>query len=471
MTTRTAKPAATTSSELADFVARTRYEHLPASVLDRMKRSVLDAIGCAVYGSSTPAAQAPLAYLRGQHAEATGFAPRPSEQALLDATYIHSTEFGETFARAVVHPGTVVVPAALAATASRGGSGRDLLSAVAVGFETDVRLGLAAGHGVITRQLLHAPTIWGTFAATAAVANAYRLDGPSTASALGVASCLVPTAQQQALREHATVKDVYQGWAAMLGVVAAELALSGVTGPHEWVEPWYASIIRGYDLTGLTDELGTYWHIDTGGLRIKTRPVMAMAQPTMEALTQLVRAAPVPTDDIERIVVESSGRIEMGRIYRPAEILSARAAIPFLVAAGLSRQPELLADRYLTRFLREADLTDPRVQALSDKVELVTDPEFDDNFERAQPAGPDAYMKYEARVTIEFADRPSRSQYADLFAIGTGRMTFDQVADKFRALCADVSPPAVEQIIDTVADLERCADVRVLAGQLPHHQF
>jgi aconitate decarboxylase len=460
------------SGGLAAFIADTRFADLPTTVVDRMKRSVLDAIGCAIYGSASEAARAPLEYLKIQHDNPGELILRPSELALLDATYIHTTEFGETFARAVVHPGTVVVPAALAVTSARRGSGRDLLSAIAVGFEVDIRLGLAAGHGVITQQLLHAPTIWGTFASTAAAANAHGFDFAKTASAMGVASCLVPSAQQQALREHASVKDIYQGHASSLGVAATDLVLSGITGPHEWVEPWYASIIRSYDLSPILDRLAEFWHVDTGGLRIKTRPVMAMAQPTMEAVTQLVAAGAVETESIKRVIVESSGRIEMGRIYRPTGIVSARAAIPFLVAAGLMHQQELLADPYMTNFIRTDYLNDPAVHALADRIELVTNQEFDDNFERAEPAGPDAYMKYEARVTVEFADRPTRTQYADVFAIGTGRMTFDQVAQKFRALTeAAVPTSTAENIVDIVRDLESCSDVRELSRLLPHHAF
>jgi len=457
------------SAALAGFVAATRYEDLPPEVVDRIKKSLLDALGCVVYGSSLAASQAPLRYLDDDlvRRPAVDGGRSAADEAMLNATFIHTTEYGETFARAVVHPGTVVVPAALAVCGRRRLTGRDLVTAMTVGFEVDVRLGLAAGHKLIMEQRLHAPSIWGSFASTAAVANALSFDRGQAAAALGVASCLVPSALQEALRQHATVKDIYQGYASALGVTAGAMVGSGITGPADWVEPWFAAVIDDYDLAGLVDGLGERWNVASGGLRIKTRPVMAMAQPTLEALTGLLRAGPVEAGRVDRVVVESSGRIEMGRIYRPEGIVSARAAIPFLVAAALVDQPRFLSDTYLTDFIRPEQFVDARVNAIADTVELVTDPTFDDNFERAAPGGPDAYQKYEARVTIHLSDGTVRTRYADLFAIGTGRMTWDEVAAKFHALTRDRLPPErAEAILATVGDLENCPDVGALAAMV-----
>src|SRR3546814_13064239 len=98
---------------------------------------------------------------------------------------------------------------------------------------------------------------------------------------------------------------------------------------------WYRSVPRKFDLAPIPDRLGEYWHTGSGGIRIKTRPVMAMAQPTMGSLYDLLEQREIDPNQITDILVQSSKRIELGRIYHPPEILSARARIPFLVASLL----------------------------------------------------------------------------------------------------------------------------------------
>src|SRR3546814_1718128 len=97
--------------------------------------------------------------------------------------------------------------------------------------------------------------------------------------------------------------------------------------------------------------MGDFWHVSSGGTRIKTRPVMGMAQTTMQSMAQMVANKQIDHRDIKHIKVESSNRIELGRIYHPTDIVSARAGIPFLAAAALVRPEAFRADKYMTSFL------------------------------------------------------------------------------------------------------------------------
>src|SRR3546814_2880264 len=73
-------------------------------------------------------------------------------------------------------------------------------------------------------------------------------------------------------------------------------------------------------------------------------------------------------------------------------------------------------------------LTDGDVRSLSDKVRLEVDPEFDHNMETAWP------MKFEARVTITLRGGQQLIGYHDTWP-ETSTMNYDQVADKFLAVC------------------------------------
>src|SRR3546814_15650794 len=80
-----------------------------------------------------------------------------------------------------------------------------------------------------------------------------------------------------AMFDHATVKDLYQAYAASLGVFSADLAAEGMTGPTAWLDAWTHSVPKVMDLDKVTDRLGEHWHSSTGGLHFKLPPVMAMS--------------------------------------------------------------------------------------------------------------------------------------------------------------------------------------------------
>src|SRR3546814_2440810 len=85
---------------------------------------------------------------------------------------------------------------------------------------------------------------------------------------------------------------------------------------------------------------------------------MAMSAPTLGAIKNILGEHPdLDIAQIEDVLVESSGRIELNRIAYPENLMSARGALPFLAAAALVRPEPFLADRYPLRFLRSEEHT------------------------------------------------------------------------------------------------------------------
>src|SRR3546814_5261932 len=72
-------------------------------------------------------------------------------------------------------------------------------------------------------------------------------------------------------------------------------------------------------------------------------------------------------------------------------------------------------------------------------------------------------MKFEARVTVTLQDGTVISEYADMFALGTGRMSRDEVADKFRdATKKIIAADRAEKIIETVRSEEHTSELQSL---------
>jgi 2-methylcitrate dehydratase PrpD len=235
--------------------------------------------------------------------------------------------------------------------------------------------------------------------------------------------------------------------------MAADLARIGVTGVPDWDKHWHRAVARRHGMSALTDGLGERWLIESGGLHFKIRAVVAMGQPVVDAVEQLVKNHKVDPENIAGILVESTGRMTLGGERSPANIVAAKASVPYLTAFGLVYQRELASDPHLIRSVTPEVLADPRVSRLAELVEMRVDEEIDRDFEVSWP------MKFAARVTLEMKDGSRIAEYADVWPYSSN-MTFDQVAGKFLDVVGDVIPDeAAARIVESVSRLEQLDDI------------
>jgi 2-methylcitrate dehydratase PrpD len=464
---------AAVSDRILDWAASTSFADLPEPVVERVKKSILDVLAVGTYGTTFHEVRPVVSYVSKRqalnesslflgHGKACAF-----DAALLNGTFVHTTEFAEGFSRARVHPGNSIIPGLLALCEREGRSGRDMLLGAALGYELNIRMGMSIDVDFsLTEggQGIHPPAMLGSIAAALACGKAYGMDRQGVQDSLGIAATEMPSALNIAVRQNAGVKDIYQGFNSALGVFAADMAHEGLRGLSDWVTWWYQAIPRTYDFGPLLDRLGEYWYTASGGIRIKTRPVMGMAQPTTWAMYDLLRERRIDPDDVDDILVESSNRIYLSSVYKVENLTAARASIPWLVAAAIVHQDEYKNDFYAIKFLREELVHDPRIQELMPKVRLGVDDEFNENLENVTPGDPAHYIKFEARVTIKLKSGETLVAYKDVFAEGTGNMSRERVADKFRH-CADGLMPAerADQVIDLVWRLDQLADAGEVA--------
>lgn len=468
-TTVSAEPAGTT---VARFVAAARLPELPATCVRLARRGILDAVGCGLYGATLqhagwvreqvatlPAGPGAVS-LWGHRGRA-----RAEDAALVNGAAVHATEMSETFIRAVVHPGNVIVPAAVAVAEELGRSGEELLTAVVTAYEVLVRCGLTAGVGALMEQRLHTFSLLGVFGSAVAAAKLrFGDDAAAIGHALGIVASLAPTALFDAAREGASIKDLFEGQAASVGVTAARYAAAGVTGVERWAEEWFTGVVRHPDLPRLTDGLGHRWEMASGGLRIKLRPVMGLVQPTIAAVLNLLDRHDVEPGDIREIRVDSTKRAVIAGETAPASVTGAKASIPFAVAALLIHRDAVRRDPFLLDFYTPELLADTDVLEIASRCQVVVDDEFEHNFESAE------VMKYESRVTIRLRGGATVRGYADIWP-ATSRLSFEEVTAKFRA-CAGRGWAAsrTDEIIDMVRELESLPDVRSLGELLSAHR-
>ncbi len=165
----------------ANFATETRFEALPAHVVEESKRVLLDSLGCALGGLSHSKGTIGVEYARlqgpgtsGAQASILGTRERVSAIAagFANAELINALDFD-----ALLPPGHVspyVIPGALAFAEAVGASGKDLLCAVAIAHELSNRMGKGLDYlRDIKDGKLSSPPVHGysstIFGATAAI--------------------------------------------------------------------------------------------------------------------------------------------------------------------------------------------------------------------------------------------------------------------------------------------------------------
>jgi 2-methylcitrate dehydratase PrpD len=282
---------------------------IPAEVQACAVDHILDAVGVGLAASSLPGSERLHAAVRalgaGEEASAFGFPgrlPAPSA-ALLNGTFIHSLEYDDTHTASIVHGSSVVVSAALAAAQRQGASGAALVRAVVAGWEVMIRMGLAA-PGAFQRRGFQITAVGGPFIAALVATLLARRTPAQAVHAMGIAGSQAGGVFEF-LAEGATVKSMHPGWAAHAGLVAAELAAGGMTGPSTTFEGTHGfyRLYAGDEsapgrLNPLLDSLGARWMILEASL--KGYPCCHYLHPFLEAASRL-RAKGVRAEDIQAL--------------------------------------------------------------------------------------------------------------------------------------------------------------------------
>src|SRR4051794_21131052 len=152
-------PAMSVLEELATTYGSIDHDDIPADVRRAARHCILDWIGCTIAGQDEPLASIlrdELIDVAGAVAGPCRLVGRPEAVSLLDAALIngaagHALDFDDTNLTMSGHPTVPVLPAVLALADVLGSSGRDIVTALVVGTEVEVRLNLVLGGGHYAR--------------------------------------------------------------------------------------------------------------------------------------------------------------------------------------------------------------------------------------------------------------------------------------------------------------------------------
>ena len=433
-------------------MAQAREQSLASHVSQGAKHRILDTLAAMVSGSRLKPGEMAIRYARAQGgvAEAavlaTDIVTSAVNAALVNGMFAHADETDDFEPVTKAHPGSAIVPAALAMAERESRSGTELLAAVTLGYDVCCRFLLALGPDHVRASHRSAEGTSSTLGAVAAAASLARLDEKEMRYALSYAAQQVSGIWSWVRdAEHVEKAFDFSGMGARNGVTAAIMVQLGFTGVSDVLDGEH-NALQALSAEPKPEEmvagLGSRFFVTETA--IKPFSVGYPIQAPLDAFLTLVGEHGLNESNVEHIVVrlpEDGARVVNNRSM--PDICCQHIIALALVDGGVSFEDSHSYQR----------MADPRVRAVRDRVELIADRALMD---RAAPRS--------GRVEVKLRDGRTVSHFTR-HAPGTKENPLDteSVNKKARLLMAPVlGNERTEQVIQRVNALEELDDVRAL---------
>jgi len=270
----------------------------------------------------------------------------PERATFVNTTYAGSIDADDVHVGSMLHPGCIVISAALAVGEARHLRGDKILAAIAAGYENMIRIGLAIQPSHFRRGFQSTATCGGFGAATAVASLLFQDSDRATriAETIGLVASF-SGGLTQFYHSGSTVKRIHAAHAAGEGVHAALLAEAGFSGPVDILEGkdgFARAYADGHDFDKGLAGIGSTWRLlETA---IKPHACSARVLSAIEATATLCHEHQLTIDDIKAIRV-GIPKIIQGRltVNEPKDIQAAQMSLPFCMAMVLARGRETAA--------------------------------------------------------------------------------------------------------------------------------
>ena len=447
------------TDRVSHFVAQAAVKDIPQDALDLARLAVTDFIGVSLAGSREKQGKIIVDYARkmGGVSECSvvgaGFKTSPYLAALANGTIGHALDYDDMAISLIGHPSVFLAPAILAIGESIGASGRDILSAYVVGYETACCIAgpVLQSHYV---QGWHNTATFGTLGAAAAVARLLKLTNTQVRMALGIAASLAGGLRQNF---GTMTKPLHAGKAAANGIQAALLAQAGFTANECIIEaPLGFAKVFGHsgkvDWAKASENLGkTFFITSAEGLSIKPYPSCGFTHCAIDAALYIKRECRVEADDIAEVELGVSRFDKQVLIHHsPRTGLEGKFSLEYCVARAL------LSGEVRLRHFTEGAVAESSIKSLMKKMKWVE--------KYPMPVMGTAEGFGTKSVTVKLKD--GRTYFKEV-ALAKGMpqnpLSVDEFNSKYRD-CASValSEKDVEQSLLILSNLQEVGEIRQL---------
>lgn len=372
-----------TSSELktlSAFVADTQYDDLPEEVVAHTKWLLRDSVGVLVAGMREPEVLSLASYASDNYPGKASLFGHGGKTKVEWAAFVHGTaatslEMDEGHAYARGHASVHALPPALALAEALGTNGRETITAIVLGYEVAARAGIATQ----LREGVHPFGVWGVLGAAAVAAKFKGFNQEEIAGTLELASSYAISPSFETAYQGANVRNTFAGMVNKSGMLAADFYELGFRGEVGGLESAFGLILgSSFDATALSEDLGSRYEIMRG--YFKPYSACRYAHAAVDALFGLEHFNDIEVSRIEAVQVTTYDiAAKLNKAY-PKTPLAGRFSIPHVIAASLT-----LGSAGPEAFSEEA-LSDPNIQELGSRVEVIEDPKFTKMTPEKRPA-------------------------------------------------------------------------------------
>jgi 2-methylcitrate dehydratase PrpD len=447
---------ATATDTLASWVAGLGPADLAEPVRERVKDILLDTFASALAGNGGDELgqiDGVARALGGPGDEATVIGRDPSTPvgaALINGYLITAATVCDVHRPTLCHVTPQVVPPALITAEERAADGPSLITAIAAGLEVTTRIGLGLDYEVFRRHGWHSPGVIGPFGGAASSGRLLGLDGARQRNAFGLAG-----SQAAGTFAHwgtPTIK-FHQSRGSLSGLLAARLAETGFEAASDILTAPDGGLFNAYAEGGRPEltvaELGDRWELMNISLRLW--PVASSIQSMVTALFAILARGPLAPREISAVRIGLSETVyrmhgELGWDTRFRALLSTRYVAAVIIHDGACWLPQFTPERI-------------RDEALgvfaTDRISVHIDPALETNAATVEVTTSGGQTLVEQRAV-------PRGDAAD-------PLTRDEIIGKFRTSAANrLSAKGIDEVIQSVSNLEQVADVRPLIRTFRH---
>lgn len=437
----------TCAEKLAEFVTRASFNDLSGTARMQLKIRILDSLGCAISAIGSDLVQ----LVRKQVEEFDGKGgctligegrAAPDRAAFYNGALVRYLDFNDSYLAKgeTCHPSDNLAPV-LAATEYANGTGRDLLTALAVAYQVQCRLSDVAP----VRAAGFDHTTQGSYAVAAGVSKALGLDPGQTANAISISGTAFNALRVTRTGKLSNWKGLAYPNTASCCTFVTFLAKRGITGPLEVFEgeKGFMDAIAGcFEIDWAREDLER-----VNGTILKKYNAEIHSQTAIECALQLKAREKFNAIEIEHIDMETfdvayhiiGGGEEGGKTVVSTKE-EADHSLPYLISIALL-DDQVMPEQYKTERITRAD-----IQGLLHRVSIHPSDEFSNRFPKEMPC----------RLTITLRNgRVVSKDTHDYPGFITQPMSWEMAFEKFERITAPLTKASFRgSIADAVKNLD-----------------
>jgi 2-methylcitrate dehydratase len=372
-----------------------------------------------------------------------------SNAALLNSLLIRALDYNDIYWEEDPSHPSDIIPAALTPAEALNKNGKEVIVAIVLAYEFEQRMCEFAHPGIRERKWHHA-TLTG-FVSPIVAGKILGLNADQMVNAIGISGSHTCTLGAVTAGKLTNMKNTVDPLATQAGVIAAQLAKRGYSGPEHVIdgkEGLVDTFGPEFELNLLTNNLGKDWRI----LRcsMKAFAAEALTHSPITAVLKIVRENKLKAGDIAEIKVKTVARaadiLSDPSKYKPTSKETADHSLPYCLAAAV-------VDGMVTPSqFKDEKLKDSKIWELLPKIKVMAEPEFEKLFPRLKATEvvitTGMGKKHQLRVDYPKGDYRDPMSEGELFA-------------KFDSMVLDkVGKTSRDRIVENIMNLENVKSMK-----------